>query len=136
MSITYLLTCIVLCIRGLMMTCCGRGFYPRGGGEVVVDANPMSSLRSFELLDRGSIVQITGRAFVGGTLPVKVAESLDFFGFLFSYNYMETWLSSILLSLLLLLRKFIYSGVAGPLAAQGGAKICLRFSKLESLFKA
>jgi len=44
----------------------------------VVDASPMPSLRSFELLDRGNVVQITGQAFIAGTLPVKVAESPDF----------------------------------------------------------
>ena len=48
------------------------GFYPRGGGEVVLDTKPISCLRSIELLDRGNIVQVTGRAFVAGTLPVKV----------------------------------------------------------------
>jgi len=52
--------------------CGDSGFYPRGGGEVVVEANPISSLRSVELLDRGNVVQITGRAFVAGTLPVRV----------------------------------------------------------------
>lgn len=51
-----------------------RGFYPRGGGEVIVEANPISSLRSVELLDRGNVVQVTGRAFVAGTLPVRLAH--------------------------------------------------------------
>ena len=54
------------------MTCDDSGFYPRGGGEVVVEANPIPSLRCVELLDRGNVVQVTGRAFVAGTLPVRV----------------------------------------------------------------
>jgi len=56
------------------MMCSGSGFYPRGGGEVVVEASPISSLRSVELLDRGNVVQITGRSFVAGTLPVRVRQ--------------------------------------------------------------
>lgn len=51
-----------------------RGFYPRGGGEVIVEATPISLLRNIELLDRGNIIQVTGRAFVAGTLPVKVDD--------------------------------------------------------------
>jgi len=55
--------------------CIDSGFYPRGGGEVTVEASPVSSLRPVELLDRGNIVQVTGRAFVAGTLPVRVSVS-------------------------------------------------------------
>jgi len=64
--------------------CCYRGFYPRGGGEVVIEAKPISSLRNVELLDRGSIIQITGQAFVAGTLPVKVDKSTASLFFLFN----------------------------------------------------
>ena len=52
------------------------GFYPRGGGEVIFEASPISSLRSVELLDRGNVVQVTGRAFFAGTLPVRVRYPL------------------------------------------------------------
>lgn len=47
----------------------------------MIDANPISSMRSVELLDRGNIMHITGRAFVAGTLPVKVVESAADLGF-------------------------------------------------------
>ena len=40
----------------------------------MVETKPISCLRSVELLDRGNIVQVTGRAFVAGTLPVKVCQ--------------------------------------------------------------
>jgi len=55
----------------MTLYCCS-GFYPRGGGEVAVETNPISSLRTIELVDRGSLVQVTGRAYVAGSLPVKV----------------------------------------------------------------
>ena len=44
----------------------------------MIEAKPISSLQNVELLDRGSIVQITGQAFVAGTLPVKVDKATAF----------------------------------------------------------
>lgn len=52
-----------------------RGYYPKGGGEVAVHTTPVvGQLRCVEMLDCGSITQITGRSFVAGVLPIKVAH--------------------------------------------------------------
>lgn len=49
-----------------------RGFYPKGGGEVVVTVNPVKELRPVTMLERGNITKIHGRAYVAGVLPFKV----------------------------------------------------------------
>jgi RNA 3'-terminal phosphate cyclase (ATP) len=36
------------------------GFYPRGGGEVKIDVLPVRSLRTYNCVDRGDLVQIRG----------------------------------------------------------------------------
>jgi len=72
LSVRLLWLLVTLFVMTNEMTCDDSGFYPRGGGEVVVEANPIPSLRCVELLDRGNVVQVTGRAFVAGTLPVRV----------------------------------------------------------------
>jgi RNA 3'-terminal phosphate cyclase (ATP) len=51
-----------------------RGYYPKGGGEVVIEVQPLKSLAPVELTERGDIVEITGRAFVAGMLPIKVSS--------------------------------------------------------------
>eukprot|EP00118_Oscarella_pearsei_P007674 m.38224 g.38224 ORF g.38224 m.38224 type:complete len:360 (+) comp32539_c0_seq5:24-1103(+) len=53
-----------------------RGFYPRGQGEVVISGSPVTNLLSVTLTDRGDIRKITGRAFVAGKLPIKIAERM------------------------------------------------------------
>ncbi|XP_065837017.1 RNA 3'-terminal phosphate cyclase-like [Oscarella lobularis] len=53
-----------------------RGFYPRGGGEVIVDASPVSKLKAVCLTERGRLVKITGRAFVAGKLSVEIADRM------------------------------------------------------------
>ena len=40
-----------------------------------METKPLSCLKAVELLDHGSVVQVTGRAFVAGTLPVKVCQT-------------------------------------------------------------
>ena len=49
-----------------------RGYYPKGGGEIHVTVNPVKQLRPVQLLERGSLARITGRAFVAGVLPFRV----------------------------------------------------------------
>lgn len=49
-----------------------RGYYPKGGGEVVVKVNPVKELRPINMTERGNITKIYGRAFVAGVLPFKV----------------------------------------------------------------
>ena len=48
------------------------GFYPKGGGEVILETSPIQSINSFDFLDRGEIVDISGHSFVAGSLPMKV----------------------------------------------------------------
>lgn len=50
-----------------------RGYYPRGGGEILVRVSPVKYLKPINLTDRGSVVKIYGRAFVAGVLPYKVS---------------------------------------------------------------
>nr|XP_036871098.1 RNA 3'-terminal phosphate cyclase [Manis javanica] len=53
-----------------------RGYYPKGGGEVIVRMSPIKQLNSINLTDRGSVTKIYGRAFVAGVLPFKVAKDM------------------------------------------------------------
>ncbi|CAJ0965132.1 unnamed protein product [Ranitomeya imitator] len=48
-----------------------RGYYPRGGGEILVRVSPVKYLKPITLTDRGSVTKIYGRAFVAGVLPYK-----------------------------------------------------------------
>lgn len=50
-----------------------RGYYPKGGGEVIVQMSPVKQLNPVNLTDRGSVTKIYGRAFVAGVLPFKVS---------------------------------------------------------------
>lgn len=49
-----------------------RGYYPKGGGEVMVKVNPVKELSPINMTERGTITKIYGRAFVAGVLPYKV----------------------------------------------------------------
>ncbi|XP_023390850.1 RNA 3'-terminal phosphate cyclase [Pteropus vampyrus] len=53
-----------------------RGYYPKGGGEVIVRMSPVKQLNPINLTDRGSVTKIYGRAFVAGVLPFKVAKEM------------------------------------------------------------
>lgn len=53
-----------------------RGYFPRGGGQVVVNVKPVSSLTSVELLSQGEITKIYGWSFVARTLPLNMAHSM------------------------------------------------------------
>ncbi|KAJ8305578.1 hypothetical protein KUTeg_016123 [Tegillarca granosa] len=48
-----------------------RGFYPKGGGEVIATGYPAHSLQSVTMTDQGKITHIHGKAFVAGVLPKK-----------------------------------------------------------------
>ncbi|XP_067027666.1 RNA 3'-terminal phosphate cyclase-like isoform X1 [Acropora muricata] len=52
------------------------GYYPKGGGEVRVAVNPIKQLQPLQLLERGPLARITGRAFVAGVLPLKIAQTM------------------------------------------------------------
>lgn len=49
------------------------GFYPAGGGEVVMAVGPSATLTPFDLLERGQVLRRRGRALVSA-LPVHIAE--------------------------------------------------------------
>ncbi|XP_046395374.1 RNA 3'-terminal phosphate cyclase [Ischnura elegans] len=54
-----------------------RGYFPRGGGEVTVQVNPMApgaALKPVQMLTRGPITRVWGAAYVAGTLPIKIAQ--------------------------------------------------------------
>ncbi|KAL6309165.1 RNA 3'-terminal phosphate cyclase [Sparassis latifolia] len=53
-----------------------RGFYPKGGGEVYLSVPPVRGpLPPVELIERGSLSTVAGRAYVAG-LPERVAEAM------------------------------------------------------------
>uniref|UniRef100_A0A3Q2NS87 RNA 3'-terminal phosphate cyclase n=1 Tax=Fundulus heteroclitus TaxID=8078 RepID=A0A3Q2NS87_FUNHE len=54
-----------------------RGYYPKGGGEVMVTVNPVKELQPVTLTERGNITKIHGRAFVAGVLPYKLAKDMS-----------------------------------------------------------
>jgi RNA 3'-terminal phosphate cyclase (ATP) len=49
------------------------GFYPAGGGRLVVDVTPTESLGRIEILERGTLTRRLGRAVVS-SLPSRIAE--------------------------------------------------------------
>ncbi|KAJ1171657.1 hypothetical protein NDU88_003517 [Pleurodeles waltl] len=53
-----------------------RGYYPRGGGEVIVRTSPVKKLTPINLTERGTVTKIYGRAFVAGVLPYKIAKDM------------------------------------------------------------
>ncbi|KAG8003318.1 RNA 3'-terminal phosphate cyclase [Nibea albiflora] len=53
------------------------GYYPKGGGEVVVTVNPVKELQPVIMMERGNITKIYGRAFVAGVLPFKLAKDMS-----------------------------------------------------------
>ncbi|PIO33188.1 hypothetical protein AB205_0063110, partial [Aquarana catesbeiana] len=52
------------------------GYYPRGGGEILVRVSPIKYLKPINLTDRGTITKIYGRAFVAGVLPYKMVKDM------------------------------------------------------------
>ncbi|XP_006000085.1 RNA 3'-terminal phosphate cyclase [Latimeria chalumnae] len=53
-----------------------RGYYPKGGGEVVVRMSSVKYLTPIDLTKRGTVTKIYGRAFVAGVVPYKVARDM------------------------------------------------------------
>uniref|UniRef100_A0AAZ3QNQ9 RNA 3'-terminal phosphate cyclase n=1 Tax=Oncorhynchus tshawytscha TaxID=74940 RepID=A0AAZ3QNQ9_ONCTS len=53
-----------------------RGYYPKGGGEVVAKISPVSELSPVNMTERGTISKIYGRSFVAGVLPYKLAKDM------------------------------------------------------------
>ncbi|CAH0549753.1 unnamed protein product [Brassicogethes aeneus] len=51
-----------------------RGYFPRGGGEVMVNVKPVDKLKSVDLTNFGEVCAIYGWSFVAGSLPIKLAH--------------------------------------------------------------
>jgi RNA 3'-terminal phosphate cyclase (ATP) len=58
------------------------GFYPAGGGEIVAEIEPLSRdsegatrLRSFEVVERGELISVSGTA-VAANLPAHIAQRM------------------------------------------------------------
>ena len=49
-----------------------RGFYPKGGGEVVVTPTPLKTLSPVCITDAGRVERVKIHAFVAGAVPPKV----------------------------------------------------------------
>jgi RNA 3'-terminal phosphate cyclase (ATP) len=49
-----------------------RGYFPKGGGHVVMTTTPVKQLKPINLVDRGAVVSVHCRAFVAGTIPLQV----------------------------------------------------------------
>ena len=48
------------------LECQQRGFFPRGGGRVLMQTQPLSTLRAFELTKRGRLQSVAGHVVVAG----------------------------------------------------------------------
>jgi RNA 3'-terminal phosphate cyclase (ATP) len=54
-----------------------RGYFPKGGGHVIVTIKPVASLNSVTLTDFGKIKRFFGWSFVAGSLPLKLADEMS-----------------------------------------------------------
>ncbi|CAB3257932.1 unnamed protein product [Arctia plantaginis] len=53
-----------------------RGYYPKGGGHVTVQVEPVQKFQAVKLIERGKLVKVYGWSFVAGTLPIKLAHEM------------------------------------------------------------
>lgn len=53
-----------------------RGYFPRGGGEVIITVNPVNEIKPINMTDRGNITKIYGWSFVAGTLPERLSHQM------------------------------------------------------------
>ncbi|KAK9892207.1 hypothetical protein WA026_019011 [Henosepilachna vigintioctopunctata] len=51
-----------------------RGYFPKGGGKVLINVTPVKNLKPVTLLNQGQIDKIYGWSFVAGVLPLKMAN--------------------------------------------------------------
>ena len=51
-----------------------RGYFPKGGGEVNVDIEPVKKLSSVCLKEMGEVVEVMGVVFVAGNCPKKILQ--------------------------------------------------------------
>ena len=49
-----------------------RGFFPKGGGEVVFDVEPVQSIKPVDMTESGQLSAVRGISYVSGSLPKRV----------------------------------------------------------------
>lgn len=54
-----------------------RGYFPKGGGIVTVEVNPVPKFKPVQITERGYINAIFGWSFVAGTLPLRWATQMS-----------------------------------------------------------
>ncbi|KAJ0173921.1 hypothetical protein K1T71_010067 [Dendrolimus kikuchii] len=50
-----------------------RGYFPKGGGHVTIDINPVRKFNSVNITQPGTVSKIYGWSFVAGNLPIKLS---------------------------------------------------------------
>lgn len=54
-----------------------RGYFPKGGGKVIIEVSPVNGfLKPVWIMEPGQVVEITGRSYVAGVLPMKMAHGM------------------------------------------------------------
>ncbi|XP_050315583.1 RNA 3'-terminal phosphate cyclase [Anthonomus grandis grandis] len=53
-----------------------RGYFPKGGGEVIVTIQPVKELHGIKLLNQGKVMSIQGWSFVAGVIPAFIADKI------------------------------------------------------------
>lgn len=51
-----------------------RGYFPKGGGHVTVNVNPVQQIQNAILVDFGEVKRIFGWSFVAGNVPFRLSE--------------------------------------------------------------
>uniref|UniRef100_A0A182PNW7 RNA 3'-terminal phosphate cyclase n=1 Tax=Anopheles epiroticus TaxID=199890 RepID=A0A182PNW7_9DIPT len=53
-----------------------RGYFPRGGGQCIVEVRQVQSLKPVTLVEVGTVSRFFGWSFVAGSLPLKIAHEM------------------------------------------------------------
>ncbi|KAB0804957.1 hypothetical protein PPYR_01927 [Photinus pyralis] len=53
-----------------------RGYFPKGGGKVIVRIKPVRQLNAVELLETGQVTSVYGWSYVAGTLPIHLSHTM------------------------------------------------------------
>ena len=53
-----------------------RGFFPKGGGLVVVDTSPVKNLTSVVMTEKGEVTRVKLTAYVAGSMPPKLLKQM------------------------------------------------------------
>ena len=56
--------------------CYIRGFYPKGGGKVVIAVKPITHIRPIRLMERGKLQEVTLEGYATEGIPPHVSECL------------------------------------------------------------